>query len=147
MEIRKQHLRRLTQMAIVTVGVIGVIGTAIGAGVGLYNAHENRKMQEKYLEQQNQARQQNMQLLIAMQQQNQSRQATLAMFLQRNGNGDIAQMMLGNYGQGQMGGQGQVGGQYYGGRSQAQVEQECQAAARRQQIEMQRWMAQHPGTW
>ena len=93
-------------MAIVTLGVVGVIGTAITGGIGLFNAHENRKMQEKFMTQQNEARNQSMQLLMAMQQQNQGRQAQLAMFLQKTGNGDIAQKMLGNFGQQNQGGQG-----------------------------------------
>jgi hypothetical protein len=96
-------------MAVIVIGigvsaVVGVIG-----GIGAANeAKENRKMQEKFLEQQNKAREEDRQLMMLMMQQGNQRQAQTAQFLTQSGYGDIANLMGGNSGQGQ----GQVQGQF-----------------------------------
>jgi hypothetical protein len=104
-------------MAVIVIGigvsaVVGVIG-GIGAA---HEAKENRKMQEKFLEQQNKAREEDRQLMMMMMGQNQQRQAQTAQFLNQSGYGDIANLMMGGGGQ-QQGGmppgiQGQQGQQF-----------------------------------
>ncbi len=97
-------------MAIVTMGVIGIIGGALTTGAGLYTASKNREMQKEFLSQQEKVRAENMELMKAMFGQNQQRQAQTAQFLTQSGFGDIAQLMTGGQGQGQFGqvqGQGQ----------------------------------------
>jgi hypothetical protein len=93
-------------MAIVTMGVIGIIGGALTTGAGLYTASKNREMQKEFLSQQENVRKENMELMKMMFSQNQQRQAQTAQFLTQSGFGDIAQLMTGGGGQ-PMQGQGQ----------------------------------------